>query len=125
MSLHCRVDVVRLFDKHAHTTSFRALDNKEPEAESISLRVFVAALLSPFLWVGSLHLPVHSEVPVEGHKVHLAGGGTVNAGEEHFIVPFTQELQSLRSLVHEHPIQVARFHRTYLDCFLAPSHDLT
>ena len=43
----------------------------------------------------------------------------------HLVIPFTQELEFLRLLVHEHPVQVAGLHAPDLYGFVAPAHDLT
>ena len=42
----------------------------------------------------------------------------------HLVVALAQELESLGTLVHEDPVQVARLHRADLDGLLSPAHDL-
>lgn len=44
--------------------------------------------------------------------------------QSHLVISFTEELESLSSLVHEDAVQVTGLHRADLDGFLAPTHDL-
>lgn len=44
--------------------------------------------------------------------------------QSHLVVSFTEELESLSSLVHEDAVQVTGLHRADLDGLLAPTHDL-
>lgn len=45
-------------------------------------------------------------------------------GKSHLVIPFTQELESLGSLVHKDTVQVSRLYRTDLYGLLPPAHDL-
>uniref|UniRef100_A0A2M3ZP20 Putative secreted peptide n=1 Tax=Anopheles braziliensis TaxID=58242 RepID=A0A2M3ZP20_9DIPT len=69
-------------------------------------------------------LPVGHPRFVERHEVDLTRGATFGTAEEHLVVPLAQELQTLCFLVHEHPVQVARFYRANLDCLVTPAHNL-
>lgn len=44
--------------------------------------------------------------------------------QSHLVISFTEELESLSSLVHEDAVQVTGLHRADLDGLLAPTHDL-
>lgn len=44
--------------------------------------------------------------------------------QSHLVVSFTEELESLSSLVHKDAVQVTGLHRADLDGLLAPTHDL-
>lgn len=44
--------------------------------------------------------------------------------QSHLVISFTEELESLSSLVHEDAVQVTGLHRADLDGLLTPTHDL-
>lgn len=48
----------------------------------------------------------------------------ISAGFSYLVIALAQELESLGTLVHEDPVQMARLHGTNLNGLLAPSHDL-
>ena len=48
----------------------------------------------------------------------------MNTKSSYLVIPLTEELQALRSLVHEDPVQVARLHGADLNGLLSPAHDL-
>lgn len=69
-------------------------------------------------------LPVGHPWFVQRHKVNLTGRTALGAAEEHFVVPFAEELESLRLLMHEHAIEVTRLYGADFYCFVSPAHDL-
>lgn len=68
--------------------------------------------------------PVHHGVSVEGHEENLAATSRTDRCEEDLVVPLTKEFKSLGSLVHKDAVQMTRLHRTDLDGFLTPAHNL-
>ena len=72
----------------------------------------------------SQNLPVGHSRLVECHEVDLARGAALGGAEEDFVVAFAQELELLRFLVHEDPVEVSRLDRPDLDGLVAPAHDL-
>lgn len=55
-------------------------------------------------WMGGRGLPAEEVTPPQSHEVDLTGASGADRGEEHLVVPLAQELESLRSLVHEDSI---------------------
>jgi len=49
----------------------------------------------------------------------------VNEVKLYLIITFTEKLELLSFLVHEHAVKVTRLNSTYLDGFVAPAHYLT
>lgn len=69
-------------------------------------------------------LPAQQVASAQSHEVHLAGASRTYRGEKHLVISFTEELESLSSLVHEDAVQVTGLHRADLDGLLTPTHDL-
>lgn len=94
--------------------------------------------------------PAHEGRASQRHEVYLTGASGSHGGEKdlphpggrarliflhdrltcvqkrhpHLVVSFTEEFESLGSLVHEDAVQVSRLHRADLDGLFAPAHDL-
>lgn len=55
-------------------------------------------------------LPAEQVASTQSHKVDLAGASGSHGGEEDLVVSFTEELESLGSLVHENTVQMSGLH---------------
>lgn len=69
-------------------------------------------------------LPAEQVASAQSHEVDLAGASRANGGEEHLVISFTEELESLGPLVHEDAVQMTSLHRADLYGLLSPTHDL-
>lgn len=69
-------------------------------------------------------LPAEQVASAQSHEVDLAGSSRPYGGEEHLVISFTEELESLGSLVHEDAVQMSSLHRADLYGLLPPTHDL-
>lgn len=74
--------------------------------------------------VGCGPLPAEQVASAQSHEVHLAGASRPYRGEKHLVISFTEELESLSSLVHKDAVQMAGFHRADLNGLLPPTHNL-
>lgn len=55
-------------------------------------------------------LPAEEVAAAQRHEVDLAGASGPHGGEEHLIISFTEELESLGSLMHKNSIQMTGLH---------------
>lgn len=78
------------------------------------MKLLLLLLFFHSLIYGPYLLPIRHTRFIESHEVDLTRRSTFGTAEEYFVITFTQKFQTLRFLMHEDTIQVARFNRTYL-----------